>query len=230
MSHEICKSISRIRQNADGEWYATINSAVNNVRPLTYRKVDFIPQESKRKMIAVILHEIHDGTIHMIGKTPYATFIDECYYGIIKSPAWDKIRRYERLHSRAWEICAKNNYWHGQDCKERMDAKYWRIATREHRMKEAAEMEWAKEFEGWTPDKARFYLYIDGNAVLSFRTTQRGSRWTFTRYWNENTPRKQFSAVEIAKIKNRLAGRNRKIEVEKILGTADGKEYTEKVA
>ena len=229
MSHEICKSISRIRQNAEGKWYATLTSAVNNVRPLTYRKVDFIPQESKRKMIAVILHDIYNGNIHMTGKSPYEEFLDECYYGIIKSPAWDKIRRYERYHNMAWAVSSNHNHWHGQEIKSRMDAKYNRICQKARALTEAAEMEWAKEYEGWTADKARYYLYIDGNAVVSFRKTPKRSRWQYRKPWDTETPCKQFTAVEVAEIKKRL-GDSRKVQAARILLPADGKEYMEKVA
>ena len=229
MSHEICKSISRIRQNAEGKWYATLTSAVNNVRPLTYRKVDFIPQESKRKMIAVILHDIYNGNIHMTGKSPYATFIDECYYGIVKSPSLDKILHYKRYHNKVWEISSKHNYWHGQDIKPKMDAKRDRIWQKLSAMTDDAEMEWAKEYEGWTADKARYYLYIDGNAVVSFRKTTKGSRWQYRQSWDTSTPCKQFTAVEVAEIKKRLGDR-RKVEASCIPSKADGQEHTEKVA
>ena len=222
MSYEICKSISRARQNADGKWTATITSAVNNVRPLTYRKVDFIPVESKRKLIAVILRDIYCGEIHLTGKSPYRDFIDACCYGLVKSPAKDKISHYDKKRDKVWEIRSDHNYWHGQECKERMDEKATNIYRKIDILKEAAYDEWAKEFEEWTPDKTQYFLYIDGNAIISYRNTRGGSRWYYSRYEDDTSRCRKFSALEVAKIKTRL-GERHKVEAVQTPGAYTGK-------
>lgn len=219
MSHEKCQSISRIRQTADGKWTATIFSAVNNVRPLYWRKVDFIPQESKLKMIAVILHDIYNGNIHMQGKSPYGTFLDELKYNVATSPAMAKIQHYDNIRDRVWGIASDNNYWHGKDIKKKMDEKCERIRQKCYRRIEETELDLAREFLAWKPCKDKYTICIDGRRVVSYRCNPRsGSKWWYCQPWDITTKSKVFTVIEKCKIEKLLAGRH-KVTSEKV--TAD---------
>ena len=216
MSHEKCKSISRIRQTADGKWTATIFSAVNNVRPLYWRKVDFIPQESKLKMIAVILHDIYNGNIHMQGKSPYGTFLDEVYYGITTSAAMKKIHHFDNIRDKVWGIASDHGYWHGKEIKPKMDEKCKRIRRKCNLAIDAAELELAREFLAWKPCKDKYTIRIDGRRVVAFRCNPRtGSKWWYCQPWDTTTKSKVFTAVEKCKIEKRLAGQ-REVTSEKV--------------
>ena len=220
MSHEICKSIGKPYQTADGKWTAQITSAVNNVRPLTYRKITFIPQESRRDLVAVILQDLIDGNIHMIGKSPYQTFVDELEHGITSAEGWTQLKHFWGLKDRIWSIYAAHNFWHGQECKPSKDEQYRRMHQKLYARKEQATRNLADAFAQWKADKRRFYLTINGNEIVSFKHTSRGSRWHFRQPWDKTTARKEFSAVEVAKIRRWLGDRHLVVE-EPIYGSGE---------
>lgn len=118
MSYEKVKSIC-LKQNENG-WYAVINSACNNVRPLYYCKWEYCKDKglSKEELQKNILLDFYYGNFHNGTATKYGKFLQFLggYWGCKnnESRACNTYHFYEKLRDRIREDylkTTKNSCW-----------------------------------------------------------------------------------------------------------------------